>query len=322
MASFLILALCATLHCVFGGAPSSYLKADKVIVGCSDARNAPQAGRLATKLQCQDLLDCGLWILSYPGNCTFSPGMSSTVGKGSCDQGLTRVNSLYVEFEWGNWRVVATNGIPLHDYQKGAKSANPNYACEQYKVMTVPKAPYKGTTRDTMMGPIGMSITGAFINNHKSAEAQCNAAAITEAPTLDACGGHADPMMTYHYHGMPKASCFNYKDCALLGYLNDGFPVYGFCQGFKSCYEITNKTVNATSWVQKFPGGPSVFVFNGCDSKDYTFNQNLYNSGACQLDDANGRYYNGQYSYFFTPDFPFVMPKQAAMPYWLCALPV
>ena len=47
------------------------------------------------------------------------------------------------------------------------------------------------------MGPVGIAVSGAYFYNHKSAERQCNVAALVEAPTFDPCDGHADPSCRY-----------------------------------------------------------------------------------------------------------------------------
>lgn len=80
-------------------------------------------------------------------------------------------------------------------------------------------------------------LQGGFIFNHKSAEAQCNAAAISEAMTFDTGAGHASPSCDYHYHMMP-GSIAGFKDCEVVGYMIDGYPIYSQnCPNARSCYE-------------------------------------------------------------------------------------
>jgi len=235
---------------------------------------------------------------------------------GTCDSGNYRVNSLYLEFTYGQYRVVAANGIPNHTYRFGAQQQIPGYACEYYKVLILPTNPTKwGGFSNTSMGTMGIARTGAFIYNHKSAEAQCNAAGITEAPTFDSCGGHASPFYEYHYHVLPTPFT---GQCQLVGYLYDGFPVYSYCNGYRSCYELKDKTTNNTSVVTT--NGRQVTVFNGCSTNDYQYNAASLTAGTCHLDQANGRMYNGQYAYFITPNYPFVMPQTVGWWWYLCTV--
>jgi len=275
--------------------PTPTIKPDTEIVGCSAAQNQAQSGRQATKLSCQDLYNWALYLVQNQSACSL--GMISTSYKGTCDSGTLRVNSLYIQFEYSSWRVVAANGIPYHTYQFGAQRANPNYACEYYTVMLLPKtATTASAMSNTTMGPIGTANTGAYIYNHKSAESSCNAAGITEAPTFDSCNGHADPTCMYHYHKLPATSCAYSTNCSLVGYLYDGLPIYSYCNGYTSCYQLINSSSS------------------GCDTSDYTYNA----AASCQLDQANGRVYNGQYSYFITPNYPFVMPMMSGTRQRVC----
>jgi len=277
------------------------------VVGCSDSRNVHNSSRQYPKLTCSQLYTAALNLYNGTG-CTPDSYTNGSIGLGTCDNGTTRVDSLYIEYTYGSYRIIATNGIPLHDYATGAVSANPSTVCENYRVLFVPKSPKTNTTSsDTSMGAVGMSNTGAAIFNHKSAETYCNAAAISEASTFDNCNGHADTTNKYHYHKMPATSCFSYSNCYHLGYLQDGIPVYAYCNNYTSCYELNSTTTNVTYTASS--NGKNVTVYNGCSTTDYSYNTTKYTSGKCDLDDANGKTVNGSYAYYFTENYPFLVTK-------------
>jgi len=227
----------------------------------------------------------------------------SGVGVGNCETRSKRLESIYIEKDLGDKLLIVTNGIPDHCYHDGAVAPTPNLACEHYRMMVIPKNPRKLSSFTAhAMGPVGIAKSGAFFYNHLSAEATCSVAAISEKPSFDACDGHCDPMCRYHYHKAPNCMP-GFDSCALLGYSNDGFPIYGKCSvggtPMKSCYRKTDGK-------------------NGCDPTHFTYDSS---TPGCNLDKANGytfskdsvtnggtQFRTGNYAYFFTPDYPFIMP--------------
>jgi len=229
------------------------------------------------------------------------------VGVGNCENSTHRLQSLYAEKDLGNSILIVSNGVPGHCYREGADQNIPNVVCENFRAMLVPKSATKSSTfTDFSMGIVGIAKSGAFFFNHLSAESSCNVAAITEKPTFDTCDGHASPFCQYHYHKAPN--CIpGFDSCGLLGYTNDGVSIYGKCSlsvngkitPMKSCYKLTTGK-------------------NGCDKSHYTYDAS---TPGCNLDKANGYYFNvatttssnktfaaKSYGYFFTPEYPFIMP--------------
>ena len=119
----------------------------------------------------------------------------------------------------------------------------------------------------------------------------------------------------YHYHG--NINCTNAgaatgasdpAQCVLLGYYNDGVPVYGFCRDaagaqFTSCYKVSASASLTT--VETVSGTYSVAAMN----TDYTFSAD----SDCNLDEASGAVHptTGQYSYFMTTGYPWTPIKWA-----------
>lgn len=90
---------------------------------------------------------------------------------------------------------------------------------------------------DTGNGAIGVAISGAVFFNPYEGDGSDTVAnddntTIDGVPFIDACGGHPLPnAISYHYHGIPfcitDAVDTSGEHSALIGYLFDGFPIYG-----------------------------------------------------------------------------------------------
>ena len=119
----------------------------------------------------------------------------------------------------------------------------------------------------------------------------------------------------YHYHGninCPQAGAAtgaNDPDqCVLIGYYNDGVPVYGLCRDsdgmmFTSCYKLSSSASLTT--IETVSGTYDVAATN----TDYSFSAD----SNCNLDEASGALHpgTGQYSYFMTTDYPWTPIKWA-----------
>lgn len=246
------------------------------------------------------------------GECNGEQHGQEAAAKGNCETSSQMLESVYAEEDYDDTHtLIVTNGIPSHCYQNGQEYANPNWACEQYRAMLVPKnGNGKGSSyTENSMGPVGIAKSGAFLFNHKSAESSCNAAAISEKPNMDTCDGHAAPTGHYHYHSTPNHECVEGTDsCGHIGWLIDGVEVRGQCTiiykgkevPLKSCYK--KKTTTS----------------NGCDTSMYEYDPTVED---CNLDEANGFLFDedttsttgqtfsaGHYAYFFTSNYPFLMP--------------
>lgn len=136
----------------------------------------------------------------------------------------------------------------------------------------------------------------------------------------DAHNAHTQPDGTYHYHGNPVAM-FE-QDCDLIGeaspvigFAADGFPIYGFC------FEDDNGSIRkaTSSFVLKNNGGTRQDVtgyqtpiagtgviastnYDGQFIGDWEFQE-----GVGDLDECNGMMVDGQYGYFITDQYPWVM---------------
>lgn len=143
----------------------------------------------------------------------------------------------------GDYIVIKTDGLPDHKspyYQNTSWSSlyeayngsnaswsqNPNKIGQQNYTFKIPKNPAVASNHAaTPLGPIGVSLNGVpFYNQYAGPN---NQALTNEINSFDQYYGHPDQGSRYHYHAEPFYLTANEGKEALLGFLLDGFPVYG-----------------------------------------------------------------------------------------------
>ena len=133
-----------------------------------------------------------------------------------------------------------SDGIPNHAYLDAYQMlpAGDLQSVGEVPVdVSVPLVPeVADTPTDTGMGTIGVTLSGAVLFNPYEGDnttvAYDDNFVIDGVPFIDDCGGHpAPPAGQYHYHGIPTCITTEVdtpgEHSAMLGYLLDGFPVYG-----------------------------------------------------------------------------------------------
>ncbi len=114
--------------------------------------------------------------------------------------------------------------MPSTRTQRIGYSLTPGALRSQNFVMSIPIDPKAATTKEaTSLGPIGMALNGvAIFNDREGGNVPVDQGV---ARTFDRGGAHSGPGGMYHYH---VDGDFTSKDDAkLIGYLRDGFPIYG-----------------------------------------------------------------------------------------------
>ncbi len=147
---------------------------------------------------------------------------------------------IYVE---GDFVYIKTNGRPDHKspYYKGTEwesslyeayngsntsfVINPNKIANQTFTFKIPLNPKVSTAKSaTPLGPIGVSLNGVpFYNQY----AGPNQPLTNEINSFDQYFGHPQMSGQYHYHAEPYYLTATKGNDVLLGFLLDGFPVYG-----------------------------------------------------------------------------------------------
>ena len=103
---------------------------------------------------------------------------------------------------------------------------NPNVIAAQNYTFKIPVNPQVATVHAaTPLGPIGVSVNGVpFYNQY----AGPNQPLTNEVMSFDQSWGHPAQAGRYHYHVEPLyLTTIKLNKSALLGFLLDGFPVYG-----------------------------------------------------------------------------------------------
>lgn len=144
----------------------------------------------------------------------------------------------------GTWITIKTKGLPDHKSPYYATSnslyenytgttfngvnfkKNPNSITEKNYVFKIPLNPVEATTKKaTSLGAIGVSLNGVPFFNQYAGPSQ---PLTGEIVSFDRYWGHPAPGGDYHYHVEPLyLTVEKVGKSALLGFLLDGFPVYG-----------------------------------------------------------------------------------------------
>jgi hypothetical protein len=158
---------------------------------------------------------------------------------------------------FGDYVTIKTTGVPDH---KSPYFQNTRWATTQYEAYTgtnaawkqnpnkieslgytfrLPVSPKAATTKTaTAVGPIGVSLNGVpFFNQYTVLGKPLT----EEVDSFDQYNGHPAQAGEYHYHTEPTFLTSNKGKEALLGFLLDGFPVYGPVENGKT---VTNSDLD------------------------------------------------------------------------------
>ena len=138
----------------------------------------------------------------------------------------------------GNNVVIQSDGIPNHKSPYFATTdsryeadtiagfaKNPNSIATQSLTFNIPLNPAVATTHSsTPLGPIGVALNGVPLYNQYAGP---NQPLTNEIYSFDQYNGHPQNSGQYHYHVEPKYLTAKYGKATLIGFLLDGFPVYG-----------------------------------------------------------------------------------------------
>ena len=144
----------------------------------------------------------------------------------------------------GDFVVLTATGVPNH---KSPYFASSDARYEEYNgtnrsfakapgsidatryVMRIPMRPARAaTSAATPLGPIGLALNGVPFFNQYNGQ---NRPLTVEIDSFDQYNGHPTPTNAYHYHVEPLYLTRTIGGDQLLGFLLDGFPVYGPVEG-------------------------------------------------------------------------------------------
>jgi hypothetical protein len=135
-----------------------------------------------------------------------------------------------------NYVTMKSNGLPdhvspywestntLYETQTTGQTVNPGTMQSQSFSMTIPSSPSEASSKEeTSLGPIGMALNGvAIYNDREGGNIPVDAGTLL---SFDRAGAHSGPGGLYHYHF--NGDFTSDDDAKLIGWLRDGFPIYG-----------------------------------------------------------------------------------------------
>lgn len=140
----------------------------------------------------------------------------------------------------GDYVVLRTNDVPDHgspyfaqgdaryEAYNGSNAnfqLNPNRISEQQLTFRIPVSPSEDPSHSsTPLGPIGIAVNGVAIFNQYAGP---NRPLSYEIDSFDQYNGHPQQTGVYHYHVEPLHITGTQGRSALVGFLLDGYPVYG-----------------------------------------------------------------------------------------------
>ena len=120
----------------------------------------------------------------------------------------------------------------------------------------------------------------------------------------DAHNAHSQPDGTYHYHGDPMSMWDDNpgdNGSPVIGFAADGFPIYG---SYFNDNGTLRKAVSGYELKQgarpEEPDGPGG-VYDGTYIDDFEY------TGNGDLDECNGMTVDGQYGYYITDAYPWIL---------------
>ncbi|MFM2373712.1 MAG: hypothetical protein RJA75_608 [Actinomycetota bacterium] len=297
---------------------STVLLASLMLGGCSSSTesNTRAAKDITNAVLTQTSQDCSEYAASYESNVK------------DVKNGTEFTGQLSVSASISSCQVVA-NAIPNYDFNDSTANFATDVA-EQSLSFNIPRNPKAANSSTELSilyyGAVMLNgvvldqvANGCYMPSDTSADKDGNipnGCGLWVDWRLDPLGkislgadshnAHTQPDGLYHYHGNPYA-LYDTEDTSkvspVIGFAADGFPIFGPL--FKD--EKTGETVEAVSGYtiksgtrpdgESSPGGS----YDGTYIQDYEF------TNVGNLDKCNGQIVNGEYGYYVTKSYPYVM---------------
>ena len=264
--------------------------------------------------------DCG----DYTGSYT-----SSVTDEGT---GTSFVGSMTIAAS-GSDCTITSNSIPNHDFNDSNSFATA--AAEYSASFTLSAAVAASSTTDLLMGQTNVLLLNGVkvdilpaacygVGDEPLGQEKIGCTDTTYAWRYDPMysgnnfgtdshNAHTQPSGQYHYHGNPNAlydTSSTLAESSLIGFAADGYPVYGpyiddngtvravvssfkLRSGTRALSDLDSGLIEGAS-----PGG----TYDGTYRDDY-----VYEDGLGDLDECNGMTRDGQYGYYVTDAFPWIV---------------
>lgn len=181
-----------------------------------------------------------MFALLFCFACNKNDAEQTMTGNTTLPDVFKKFNSSVTVSTDGNYVTIKTNGLPDHkspyfattdpryEAYNGTNThfaINPNRIMEQSLTFKIPLNPKEaGTKAATPLGPIGVSLNGVPLFNQYAGPSQ---PLTSEINSFDQYNGHPQQTGQYHYHVEPLYITAQKGKTSLIGFLLDGYPVYG-----------------------------------------------------------------------------------------------
>lgn len=313
--------------------PKNYLTSAALLVALTGC-NSGEEGDVSTTTESSGTDITNLFFTNLSGDCEQYLGeFFSAVNDIQRDllySGQTQITSS------GDKCVVQSNAIPNHDFNDASASFATNVSEQStyYEFSSSPSlagsdtALSLGTSEAILLNGVKVDLLAAACYGVGDERTGCGQSEIDNPWSYDPMSplngfgtdehnAHVQPTGEYHYHGNPIAmfaqNCTGKEASPVIGFAADRFPVYGSCFFDSSTSQVRKATSSyqLRSGVRVDEGGYTAPVVGGnvvSSNYDGQFRGDWeYSAGLGDLDECNGMTVDGQYGYYVTDSFPWVL---------------
>ena len=217
--------------------------------------------------------------------------------------------------------VFSTNATPNHTFNDGANTFPNEFAtqAEEYRVPLTPSFAAQNTALSLqvddaiLLNGVKVDLLAAGCFGIGNGRIGCNDDSqpwrydpmfATNGFRVDSHNAHTQPDGTYHYHGEPNALFDQSGSVAspVIGFAADGFPIYGSYIEDGGTVRKIEPSYQLKAGQRPSGDGEPGGSYDGAFRDDYE-----YVSGSGDLDECNGMMIDGQYGYFVTDQYPYIV---------------
>jgi hypothetical protein len=232
---------------------------------------------------------------------------------------------------------LVSNNIPNHDFND-ATARFANDVAEVQQTFSIPRRPQPAGAATALSQrlynavmlngvPVDLLSVGCYRPDDPMADGDGNVAigcSENDAWLLDPLGtegkfgadahnAHTQPDGSYHYHGNPNAlfdDAPGPEGSPVIGFAADGFPIYGSHFVDPASGQLRKAVSGYTLKVGSRPSGDGNpgGTYDGLYVDDWEF------AGAGDLDECNGMTVDGQYGYYVTDAYPWIISCLSGTP--------
>ncbi len=217
--------------------------------------------------------------------------------------------------------VFSTNATPNHTFNDGANTFPNEFAtqADEYRVPLTPSFAAQNTALSLqvddaiLLNGVKVDLLAAGCFGIGNGRIGCNDDSqpwrydpmfATNGFRVDSHNAHTQPDGTYHYHGEPNALFDQSGSVAspVIGFAADGFPIYGSYIEDGGTVRKIEPSYQLKAGQRPSGDGEPGGSYDGAFRDDYE-----YVSGSGDLDECNGMMIDGQYGYFVTDQYPYIV---------------